>query len=64
MTTFVSVKQLADRQPALTTNGIRHVIFNKEKNGLDKSGAICRIGKKLLIDEAKFIEWIQSGAAA
>ncbi len=64
MPTFVSVNQLADRQPALTTNGIRHVIFNKEKNGLDKSGAICRIGKKLLIDEAKFIEWIQSGAAA
>lgn len=64
MTTFVSVNQLAQRQPALSVHAIRHILFNKEKNGLDKSGAVCRIGKKVLIDESKFIAWIQSGAAA
>ncbi|MGB4498011.1 MAG: hypothetical protein WBI40_04870 [Methylococcaceae bacterium] len=64
MTTFVTVNQLAQRQPALCVGGIRHLIFNEAKNGLAQSGAVCRIGKKVLIDEGKFIEWIQSGAAA
>lgn len=63
MTTFVTVNQLAQRQPALCVGGIRHLIFNEEKNGLKQSGAISRIGKKILIDEGRFIEWVQSGAA-
>ncbi len=60
--TFVSINQLAQRQPALTVGGLRHWIFNEEKNGLKDSGAIIRIGKKLVIDEGKFIAWIQGGA--
>lgn len=61
--TFVNVQQLVQRQPAFTVGGVRAWIFNEETNGLKESGAIIRIGKKLVIDEAKFIEWIQGGAA-
>lgn len=60
--TFVNVQQLVQRQPAFTVGGVRAWIFNEETNGLKESGAIIRIGKKLVIDEAKFIEWIQGGA--
>ena len=63
MTTFVTVPQLAQRQPAFKIGGIRGWIFNEEKNGLKESGAIIRIGKKLVIDESKFIAWIQSAGA-
>lgn len=62
--TFVTVPQLAQRQPALCVGGIRGWIFNEEKNGLKDSGAIIRIGKKLMIDEGKFIEWIKSAGGA
>lgn len=63
-TTFVNVPQFAQRQPALTVGGIRGWIFNEHKNGLAESGAIIRIGKKLMIDEGKFIEWIKSAGGA
>lgn len=64
MTTFVTVNQLAERQPALKVGGIRHLIFNEETNGLKESGAISRLGKKILIDEGKFIAWIKSAGGA
>ena len=60
--TFLSINQLAQRHPALTVGGLRHWIFNEEKNGLKDSGAIIRIGKKLVINEGKFIAWIEGGA--
>ena len=61
-TTLLSVIQLAQKQPALTTGGIRAWIFNEEKNGLKESGAIIRIGKKVMISEEKFFSWIEGGA--
>lgn len=63
-TTLLNVPQLVQRQPALTVGGVRGWIFNEEKNGLKDSGAIIRIGKKLMIDEGKFIEWIKSAGGA
>jgi hypothetical protein len=62
--TLVTVPQLAQRQPALCVGGIRGWIFNEEKNGLKDSGAIIRIGKKLMINEQKFFEWIEAQGAA
>ncbi|MGB4499392.1 MAG: hypothetical protein WBI40_11920 [Methylococcaceae bacterium] len=49
---------------AFTVGGLRDWIFNEEKNGLKESGAIIRIGKKLLINEEKFFAWVEAGAAA
>lgn len=55
----------------LTESSMRHLIFNSRSrysasgekiqgNGLVESGAIIRIGRRVLIDAAKFREWMLS----
>ena len=39
--------------------GLRHLIFNADKNGFKK--VICRIGRRVLINEKAFFEWAQEG---
>lgn len=58
-----TVRQFAERNPAFPVAGIRWWIFNEEANGLKASGAILRIGRKVLIDENRFFAWLdkQSG---
>lgn len=56
---YFTVQQFTAKHQAFTVGGIRGLIFNEDKNGLAKSGAIVRIGRKVLIDEAKFFEWVQ-----
>jgi hypothetical protein len=53
-------KQLTEKHPAFVLGGVRALIFNEHKNGLAKSGAIIRLGRKILIDEAKFFDWVAS----
>jgi hypothetical protein len=60
MPTLSTVNQFAEKHPAFTTGGLRAWIFNENTNGLAVSGAIVRIGRKVLIDEAKFFDWVQS----
>jgi hypothetical protein len=60
MTTLSTVNQFTEKQPAFTTGGLRSLIFNEHQNGLAKSGAIVRIGRKVLINEEKFFSWIES----
>jgi hypothetical protein len=36
--------------------GLRNLIFNKNKNGFAK--VVKKVGKRVLIDEAAFFEWI------
>jgi|SRR5688500_2141831 hypothetical protein len=68
-----TVRQFATKYPAFTHGSLRHLIFfSKDRrtgkgtipaNGIDM--ALVRVGRKLLIDDAKFFEWIeqqQSGA--
>ena len=60
MPNLSTVKQFPTKHPAFTTGGLRSLIFNEHTNGLAKSGAIVRIGRKVLIDEAKFFAWIEA----
>lgn len=66
MPTLLTVNQFTAKQPAFTLGGMRSLIFNEHTNGLAKSGAIVRIGRKVLIDESKFFAWVsdQNKAAA
>ena len=57
-TNFLTVRQLAERYPAFTANGIRHHIFHAEKNGFTK--CMRRVGKRVLIEESLFVQWIAS----
>jgi len=58
---YLTVKQVPGRFPAFTESSIRWVIFNGNQNGFDK--VTRRIGRKILIDEAAFVEWIESKRA-
>jgi hypothetical protein len=60
--TFSTVQQFPTKYPAFTKGGLRHLIFNEEKNGLKASGAIIRMGRKVLIHEDKFFAWVEGGA--
>jgi hypothetical protein len=42
--------------PAFTQGGIRHFIFHAKSNGF--AGCIRRMGRKILIDEKIFFEWL------
>jgi hypothetical protein len=59
MKILTTVKQFISIQPAFTNGGIRSLIFNENENGLAQSGAIVRIGRKILIDHDKFFSWVE-----
>ena len=48
--------------PTFTTHSIRHYVRHADRNGL--SHAVMRLGRKVLIDEGAFREWLESRRAA
>jgi len=54
MDNIVTVSEFAKRHSAFTEGSLRWMIFNAASNGLNESGAIIRLGRKVLIDEDKF----------
>lgn len=57
---FKTVKQMLDDNKFLTNGGLRALIFNADSNGLNNHSVIIRIGRKVLIDENKFFNWLES----
>jgi hypothetical protein len=57
---YSTVKQFCQQHPAFSSSSIRSLIFNEHTNGLAKSGAIVRIGRKVLINEEKFFGWVEA----
>ena len=65
-----TIPQFCSDNPAFTQAAMRGLIFKAEPrithegtkpgNGLIEAGAIIRIGRRVLIDEAKFFEWVRS----
>lgn len=58
-----TVKQFCQKYPAFTEGGIRDRIFYAESNGLKKFKAILRNGRRVLIDEEKFFQWLRENQA-
>ena len=50
---YLTVAQFCEKHTAYKIGGVRDKIFNAETNGLAKSGAIVRDGRKILINESK-----------
>lgn len=61
--TLKTVPQFCDSNPAFTIGGIRHIQFTLGDE-LAKTGAVVRFGRKLLIDEERFLAFVRSGKAA
>ena len=69
-----TTKQFSTKFPAFTEASLRNLIFKADPrqssrgeipgNGLLECGAIVRIGRKVLIDEARFFDWVRQQNAA
>lgn len=55
-----TLRQLAATFPAFSEASLRWHVFHARTNGLDC--AIVRLGRRVLVDEAKFREWVASRA--
>ncbi|MBE0436546.1 MAG: hypothetical protein IBX56_12155 [Methylomicrobium sp.] len=59
---YLTVKQTAKENEWLTEAALRQLLFEAKSNGLAESGAIKRIGRRILIEQTKFLDWIEKEA--
>lgn len=57
---FLTVKQFTEKHVAFTAGGLRSAIY-WQGEALEKSGAISRMGRRVLINEGVFLQFVQSG---
>ena len=62
-TQLKTIPQFCKDNPAFTQGGVRHLQSIKGK-ALADAGAVVRFGRRLLIDEVRFLEFVRSGGAA
>lgn len=65
-----TVAQFAERNPAFTQPALRNLIFKAEErqstkgvidgNGLLEAGAIIRHGRKVMLHEQRFFDWLDA----
>lgn len=58
---YLTVRQWVNEHPWPPIGGLRHLIFNAEANGFNK--VIRRIGRRVLIDEDEFFNWVNTQGA-
>lgn len=66
--TYFTVRQFTEVEPAFSQAALRNLVFkaNPRKstkgiipgNGMLESGALIRVGRKVLINRARFLAWI------
>ncbi|MBU2794611.1 hypothetical protein HAQ01_14730 [Acidithiobacillus thiooxidans] len=57
---YVTVKQFAEKHPAFSIGGLRSAIFWK-RDELENANAVTQLGRRILIDEPVFLQFVQSG---
>ena len=67
---YYTVAQFSERNPVFSEAATRNLVFKAESresslgtipgNGLIEAGAVIRIGRKVLINEAKFFAWAEA----
>lgn len=62
--TLYRVGQFAKTQPGLTEAALRWQIFRSAENGLDKSGAIRRVGRRIFIVGERYLQWLDGQGTA
>lgn len=55
---LIPITKWNDYHPHPPIGGLRSLVFNASTNGFDH--CIRRIGRRVLIDEAAFFEWVES----
>ena len=67
---YMTVRQFSEAHPAFSESALRFLIFCSKNrhsssgiikgNGLLEAEAIIRLGRRVLIDEAKFLAWVST----
>jgi hypothetical protein len=57
---LLTVRQFSQKHLAFPEGGLRFRIFNAEANGMKSAGVLVRNGRRVLIDEERFFEWLCS----
>jgi hypothetical protein len=55
---IMTISQLAKAYPAFQVSTIRWWIYNSTRNGFN--ACIIRIGTRVYVDRARFVEWLES----
>jgi hypothetical protein len=55
-----TVAQFAREYDAFREPSIRWLIFKARENGLEKAGAIVRIGRRVYLDPQRFFAWVEN----
>jgi hypothetical protein len=57
----VRLRQFVERHinEGWTEAALRWLVFQAKANGLEESGAILRVGRRIFIDEALFYAWLR-----
>ena len=58
MSNLLTIRQFAEKHPAFPQGSLRHMRFNAETNGFKP--AFLTVGRKVLIDEAKFFAIVEA----
>lgn len=58
--TLLTKKQFCEKHPAFTVPGLDWMFFHRESNGLRESGAVIKLGRRVLIDENRFFAWLDT----
>jgi len=59
---YLTVNQFCAKHRAFTPGGIRSMIFYIGEKA-EKDGVISRFGRRILINESAFLEWVAAGNA-
>jgi len=59
---FKTVKTMSRKYPEHSEASLRYWLFNRNANGLSKH--VRQIGRKILIDENGFLNWIETNGGA
>jgi hypothetical protein len=55
-----TINQYIEKRPCFTNGGLRYAIFHAGEE-LEQVGAIVRFGRKILIDDDRFMSYIRDG---
>ncbi len=52
--------EFVNSHPQFSSSQVNYLMRNRRLNGLDRIGAVRKIGRKLYIHELRFSHWIES----
>lgn len=58
--TLLTIRQFAEKHKAFPDASLRWHVFRAASNGLDRMGAIKRIGRRVYVVEERFFEWVEA----